>query len=310
MILVFGSVNLDLVAEVEAIPRPGETVLSPAYATAFGGKGANQAVAAARVAGPGHVALVARVGDDAFGRACRENLAANGVDAGALGLAERPTGCAFITVDRRGENAITVASGANLELVAGDVPEPLIAPGTVGVFQMEVPLAASLAVAERLARAGGRVAWNLAPVPAGLARADLDAILAVTRYLVVNAGEAAAALGVLGEAAGTAQASAARLAAVGDLTCIVTDGPRGAHAGVPGGEGWHCPARAVRVVDTTGAGDTFVGVLAAGLAEGRAAAEAVRDACVAASLACEAVGAQAAMPGRAAVRAGRRPPPV
>src|SRR5277367_5878543 len=122
MILIFGSLNIDLVARVPVIPGPGRTVLSPSYATHFGGKGANQAVAAARIAGAGKVAMAGRVGKDGFGDEAIRNLAANGVDTSLIVRANEPTGCAFITVDGSGENAITVASGANLAARAADVP--------------------------------------------------------------------------------------------------------------------------------------------------------------------------------------------
>src|SRR5262249_5269015 len=114
MILVFGSLNIDLVTRVTVIPGPGRTVLAASYETHFGGKGANQAVAAARLAGGGKVAIVGRVGKDGFGDEAVKNLADNGVDTGLIVRADQPTGCAFITVDSDGENAITVASGANM----------------------------------------------------------------------------------------------------------------------------------------------------------------------------------------------------
>ena len=118
MIVVFGSINMDLVARVERIARPGETVLSRRADSFFGGKGANQAVAAARVShgGPIRVAMAGAVGKDPFGEACRKNLEENGVDIRAIRVTDEPTGCAFITVDGSGENAITVASGANMAL--------------------------------------------------------------------------------------------------------------------------------------------------------------------------------------------------
>src|SRR4051812_3297073 len=112
MILVFGSINIDLVARVASIPRPGETVLSRRYDTLFGGKGANQAVAAARASLPNRVAIAACVGGDLFGRSACDNLARNGVVTDLVAVSAEPTGCAFITVDELGENAITVASGA------------------------------------------------------------------------------------------------------------------------------------------------------------------------------------------------------
>jgi len=303
MILVFGSINMDLVAEVATIPRPGETVLSPSYAHLFGGKGANQAVAAARVAEPGLVAMVGCVGDDAFGRMCTANLAANGVDVSAVTLGEEPTGCAFITVDATGQNAITVASGANLQPTAGAVPSELVGTHTIGVFQMEVPFAASLQVARRLKACGGRVIWNFAPVPPGFGRAELDMLLAVTDLFVVNEIEARSAAAILGVDDRGLEADALNIARSGKATCIATAGARGAIAFTPAGERHVAAALAIRPIDTTGAGDTFVGVLAASLGAGAEIAAALKEACIGGSLACQAKGAQAGMPDRAALRA-------
>ncbi|GJD53759.1 Ribokinase [Methylobacterium crusticola] len=296
MILVFGSINVDLVAQVAAIPRPGETVLAPGYATLFGGKGANQAVAAARVLPPGRVGMAGRVGRDGFGAACRDNLAAQGVAVALVAAGDEPTGCAFITVDAGGENAITVASGANAALAGGVVPDDLLGPATLAVLQMEVPLPASLAVARRVRAAGGRVVWNLAPVPAHLAGADLRALLGAADILVVNEHEARAAAASLGHPGETPEGAGARLAAEGAVTCVVTAGSRGAAAFHPDGGLERAAALAVRPVDTTGAGDTFVGILAAGLDQGRAFADALARACRGASLACLSPGAQAGMP--------------
>ncbi|AWN45706.1 ribokinase [Methylobacterium terrae] len=294
MILVFGSINVDLVAEVAAIPRPGETVLSPGYATLFGGKGANQAVAASRVSAPRSVAMVGRVGDDAFGRMSRDNLAANGVDVARVTVGPEATGCAFITVDAQGENAITVASGANAALSAGALTE--VPAAATLILQMEVPLAASHEVARRARMSGGRVLWNLAPVPATLDRDDLRALLAVTDVLVVNEHEARAAAACLGREESSSEAAAGLLAEAGGAVCVLTAGARGAVALHPGGARTVAAAASIRPVDTTGAGDTFVGILAAALDEGRSWPSALARACRGASLACLTPGAQTGMP--------------
>lgn len=300
MILVFGSINIDLVAPVAAIPRPGETVLGGAYSTLFGGKGANQAVAAARIAGADTVRMIGRVGDDAFGRLCRDNLAQNGVAVDQVSTdAAMPTGCAFIVVDRHGENAITVASGANAQLEALTFPEHALAAGCVVVFQMEVPLAASLAVAGQIKAAGGTVIWNLAPVPDDLDASPLRAILQVTDYLVVNELEALRASALLGLEAKAFETAAAHLAQQGSTHCIVTAGAKGAFVFGPQGNRRHIPALPVEPVDTTGAGDAFVGILAASLHQGHDVAAACADACLGASLACLKLGAQPALPDRA-----------
>ncbi|TCK30632.1 ribokinase [Ancylobacter aquaticus] len=296
MILVFGSINMDLVASVPAIPRPGETVLSPGYRTLFGGKGANQAVAAARMGG--NVVMVGRVGADAFGDACRANLAANGVTTDYIATCAAPTGCAFITVDSAGENAITVASGANGMVDSDDLPENLpLGHETLAVMQMEVPLAESLATAARVRAAGGRVIWNLAPAPAGLGAADMHTILAATDILVVNEIEALMAAQALGDAPDF-RTAARLLATQGRAVCVVTAGAEGAFFATPDGALHHAPAVPVTPVDTTGAGDTFVGVLASELASSSGLEQAVRRACAAASMACLARGAQDGMPTR------------
>lgn len=299
MILVFGSINIDLVAPVAAIPRPGETVLGGAYSTLFGGKGANQAVAAARIAGAGTVRMIARVGDDAFGRLCRDNLAQNGVAIEQVSTDDAiPTGCAFIVVDRNGENAITVASGANAQLEAIAIPDVELAAGSVGVFQMEVPLAGSLAVAGQIKAVGGTVIWNLAPVPEDLDASQLHAILQVTDYLVVNELEALRASALLGLEAEEFEAAAAHLAQRGSTHCIVTAGSKGAFIFARQGDRRHIPALPIEPVDTTGAGDAFVGILAASLHQGQDVAAACADACLGASLACLKLGAQPALPDR------------
>lgn len=304
MILVFGSINTDLVARVASIPRPGETVLAKAYETLFGGKGANQAVAAARVSAPGIVVMVGRVGDDAFGASCIGNLQANGVD---TSLVERdralPTGCAFITVDAGGENAITVASGANRALAVDAVGRLPLDPDTVIVLQMEVPLATSLEAAARVKAAGGRVIWNLAPAPADLAGSDLGAILAATDILVVNEIEAGMAARLIGAGSRDAKAYIAELAGRGPSLCVLTAGADGAFAAAPDGTMRHAPALAIQPVDTTGAGDSFVGILAAELHRGAAIPDALRAASIGASLACLQAGAQPGMPDRAALDA-------
>lgn len=302
VILVFGSINMDLVASVRAIPRPGETVLAPGYRALFGGKGANQAVAAARMGGV--VSMVGRVGQDSFGDACRANLAANGVRTGHVATCGEPTGCAFITVDEAGENAITVASGANRTVEANDLPASILGPKTVAVLQMEVPLAASLAAARRVKSAGGHVIWNLAPAPARLAQDELLDLLATTDVLVVNEIEAVMAAAVLNGPTDF-KAAAQLLAVRGGFACVVTAGGAGAFMATSDGGLRHVPAVPVTPVDTTGAGDTFVGVLAGELAAQAELETALQQACAAASMACLSAGAQEGMPTRAVLNAWR-----
>ncbi|WP_333938871.1 ribokinase [Bradyrhizobium sp. CCBAU 45389] len=296
LITVFGSINVDLVAGVDAIARPGETVLATGYVTLCGGKGANQAVAAARVSPQGRVAMVGRIGRDGFGRLCVDNLAANGVIVDRVATGTEPTGCAFITVSADGENAITVASGANGYLTADAIPAAELSSTTTLVLQMEVPLQASLSAARAVRKAGGRVIWNLAPVPERLSTDDLRSLLAVTSVLVVNEHEARVAALRLGWSGESFEEAAALLATTGGVTCIVTAGPLGARAFHRDGTRLAVSAERIIPIDTTGAGDTFVGILAAGLDEGRGWNEVLARACRGASLACLAHGAQRGMP--------------
>jgi ribokinase len=304
MIVIFGSINMDLVARVQRIARPGETVLSRRADSFFGGKGANQAVAAARVSRDGavRVAMAGAIGNDPFGMACLKNLEENGVGVTAIRVTDEPTGCAFIAVDETGENAITVASGANMALRSADLPESLLSKASVLVLQMEVPIADNLEVAARARRAGVKVVWNFAPVPAIKERSAMAELLAVTDVLVVNEHEALAIAHIVGEPSGDHYLEAgSAISRLFGPACIVTAGSRGAYAIAPDGTQSHAMARPITPVDTTGAGDTFVGVLANGLAEGLETGRAMELACAAASLSCLTAGAQAGMPQREAL---------
>jgi len=298
MIIIFGSINIDLVARVDAIPRPGETVLSPRYDTLFGGKGANQAVAAARVSEPGRVSMAASIGDDAFGQAARDNLERNGVLVDLVVACPVPTGCAFITVDQRGENAITVASGANAVISDRAVPASAIDASTTAIFQMEVPFAASLSVARRVCAAGGRVIWNFAPAPTTFSANDLTDLIKTTHVFVVNEHEALTAAGILGCRTDDIEEAGDYLSRTGGNVCVITAGARGAFVFHPDGARDFAKADPIQPVDTTGAGDTFVGILASGLDEGRSFEDALARAVRGASMSCLAHGAQSGMPSR------------
>jgi ribokinase len=298
MIVVFGSINMDLVAKVRSIARPGETVLSRRADSFFGGKGANQAVAAAR-AGSVPVAMVSAIGNDPFGQACLSNLESNGIDIAGVRISDEPTGCAFITVDAAGENAITVASGANMSVRSAYLSDELLAKASVLVLQMEVPLPENLDAAARARKAGVKVVWNFAPVPDGAERETIAELLAVTDVVVVNEHEALSIAATIGETVSDDHLKASHaIAASFETICIITAGARGAYAINPDGTQLHVATRAITPVDTTGAGDTFVGVLAGGLAESLPIEAAMRRACSAASLACLMPGAQAGMPTR------------
>lgn len=278
-VVIVGSANVDQVFRVTAIPAPGETVLSHGFSIALGGKGQNQAVAAARAGAS--TAFVGALGDDAFGRSIREGLAADGIEA-AVRTVDAPTGTALIAVDDSAENTIIVEAGANALLTLHDTDAATIAEASVLVMQLEIPLE-TVAHAARLARnAGTRVVLNAAPIR------DLPAdLLANVDILVVNEHEGA---------------FLARDGAVETLApvVIVTLGAAGAVAHSDGTE-VRVPAPAVSAVDATGAGDTFCGALAARLAEGAPLDEALRFAVAAASLSVQKAGAVPSIPSRAEI---------
>src|SRR5919112_3028096 len=177
-----------------------------------------------------------------------------------------PTGCAFITVDERGENAITVGSGANASVTEAAAEGFQVDAATVAVFQMEVPFTASLDVARHVRAAGGRVIWNLAPAPPSFPAGDLSDLLGTTDVFVVNEHEAIAAAALLGCKNEDFRDAGSYLSGKGCL-CVVTAGALGAFAFHPDGHSESVKAEPIQPIDTTGAGDTFVGVLANGLDE-------------------------------------------
>ena len=285
MIVVFGSINVDLVVPVPVLPGPGETVLGGDYALLPGGKGANQALAARRAGA--EVVLAGAVGVDSFAAVALGPLRQAGIDTRLVRSVAAPTGCAAIMVSAAGENMIAVASGANASVRADQLPDALLGPGTLLVAQMEVPCEETAAAIRRVRARGGRSLVNFAPaLPGGL---DL---LREADFVVANQGEAA----LLG-------ADPASLAARLRRGLIITRGPSGAIAYLTDGAVLAVPALPIVPLDTTGAGDTFVGVLAAAL-DGDAPLEtALRRASAAAGLACLARGAQTAMPDAAAIDA-------
>jgi ribokinase len=291
MLLVFGSLNVDLLFQVDALPRPGETVLCQGYALAAGGKGANQAAAAAKAGAS--VRMIGQVGDDGFGRFARDTLRAAAVDCAGIATSARPTGTAVIGIDRQGENQIIVASGANLDTAPQQIADADLAPGVTVLCQNEIPPAATHALLARARARGARTILNLAPA-AALPEAVLDAL----DLLVVNQVEVATAAGRAGDPAELARDLATRHA----LTCVVTLGGAGALALAPT-EGWRIGVLPVEASDTTGAGDAFVGVLAAAVDPGLALPAALARASVAAGLACTRVGAQTSQPDAAAIEA-------
>jgi ribokinase len=295
MITVFGSINVDLVCRVRKTPLPGETVLGSDYALIPGGKGANQALAAARAGA--RVRMVGAIGDDDIGKVALDELTPGGVDLSAVARRKGTTGIAIITVDDRGENAIVVSPGANATVQAGQIPGDALSPPDTLLLQLEVPQAEVFAAARGARQGGTRVVLSVAPFapfsPAELA--DIDIV-------IVNEHEAEDFAQHFGLAGGNAEATAAALAERLGRTLIATLGPEGAVAA--GAEGViRVPALKVTPVDTTGAGDTFAGVLAAFLDEGRPLREAMAYAAIAGSLACTKHGAQPSFPTRAEIEA-------
>jgi ribokinase len=288
-IVVFGSLNADLVLKVPTLPAAGQTVLGGSVRTYNGGKGANQAVAAARSASllttAVTVRMVGRVGRDDNGHRLRADLAASGVDVeGVVVDPMEPTGMALILVDEAGENLIAVSPGANGAVDHTDAERAVsgLGPSDVVICQLEVPLPAVHALATATRVAGARLVCNAAPA------APLDThLLQGIDLLVLNETEAQVVLG--GDVREPAAAAAA--AARAGCAIVVTLGAQGAvYAELDGASG-NCPAPVVDVVDTVGAGDAFVGALAARLVAGAGLAEAVAAGVAAGSLAVSQAGA-------------------
>ena len=288
-VTVLGSLNMDISVSVPRLPEPGATVLGSAARFTPGGKGANQAVAAARLGAA--VRMAGCVGDDDFGRQLLAALRAEKINAGHVRTVPGvPTGLAMISVDAAGENLITVAPGANHEVGVGEVAAAAGSPGDVLVICAEIPVPAIKAALAQ----GARCVLNLAPAPADPTEAA--AIMAGgVDWLVVNETEAAAVLGRTVQGLKDAAQAASALVAAGPRHAVVTAGAHGAALAGPDGTGTVSAFR-VDAVDTVGAGDTFVGALAVALAAGIPAAEAVRAASAAAATAATRPGAQAGMP--------------
>ncbi|SEE40177.1 ribokinase [Jiangella alba] len=290
MIAVLGSANMDLVATVDRAPGRGETVTGRDFTTVPGGKGANQALAAARAGGD--VAFLGAVGDDDFGRRITALLAGAGIDVSGLAVSDRPTGTAHITVDATSDNSIVVVPGANgtvTELT--DAHRAAVDAADLLMLQLELPLVLVTQAARYARERGVRVV--LTPAPAVPLPAEL---LTAVDVLVPNEHEAALLAGV----ADPVEAAHALAGRGGDV--VVTLGARGALR-VSGAATTQVPAFEVEAVDTTAAGDTFAGVLAVGLAEGLEWPDALRRASAAAALSVQRPGASSSMPDRAEIDA-------
>jgi ribokinase len=292
-ILVVGSSNTDMIIRLDRIPRPGETILGGEFAIAAGGKGANQAVAAARAGG--HVTFVARVGRDIFGEQALAGFVEDGIDVGKVVRdAAEPSGVALIFVAKDGENSIAVASGANARLAPADVGRAAAAFGDadVLVLQLETALPTVRKAVALAAASGVRVILNPAP-----ARDLPSALLGRVSILTPNESEAERLSGIKVSDEFSAARAAATLRRRGVETVVITLGARGAYVNGPG-ERRLVPGFKVKPVDTTAAGDVFNGALAVALAEGKALADAVRFANAAAALSVTKRGAQPSAPRR------------
>lgn len=292
-IVVVGSANIDQVFQVDRIPSPGETVLSRGLSTALGGKGQNQAVAAAR-AGVDTM-FIGAVGDDGFGAMVRSGLAADSIDVSHLKTTGRPTGTALIAVDGTGENTIIVEAGANDDVNALSREDAAaISAASALVMQLEIPLA-TVVDAARVARAAGtQVILNAAPIQS-LPKELLDNL----DILIVNEHEAVE-LASDNDLSPDLDGVGERLLALVS-TVIVTLGSKGASLHRVGSEAVVVAAHRVTAVDATGAGDTFCGAFAAGIVEGMMLDDALRFAGAAASISVENHGAVPSIPYREAI---------
>lgn len=295
MIVVFGSINLDLIGHAPTLMRPGETVLGSALELSPGGKGANQALAASRAGA--EVRMVGCVGSDDFASRALALLSEAEIDLSGVRRMDRHTGTALIVVDAAGENMITILPGANSRLTAAALESAGISASDYLLLQLETPIEASIAAARLARKNGAKVVLNLAPFTT-FDRQLLDAV----DVLVVNETELEGVLAMLDAPPLAQAASVAWLSERLSVTTVATLGARGAIA-VAAGETIRVPALDITPLDTVGAGDTFVGYLAAGLAEGLDLGRAMERAGVAAGLACLSRGAQPSIPEIGAVTA-------
>ncbi len=291
MIIVFGSINMDIFIPVPHLPVAGETVVSAAYEMSPGGKGANQALAAARSGAK--VAMIGRVGDDGMGARILNNLRRAGVMTSGVAQSDQATGCAVIARDDQGENQILVALGANADVIHDQIPDDILGKRNMVVMQNEILPEQNWKIIERASELGATTILNLAPaiyIP--------EDILKKLDYLIVNQIEArqiAASMNMPVEDHESQIALA--LSKIGNLTCIITMGERGSFAVTADGHEIHVPALKLEsFVDKTGAGDAYCGTFAAAIHAGLPLIEALKRAAVAGSLTCLNKGAQPSFP--------------
>lgn len=288
---VFGSLNIDLVVYVDDLPKPGQTRHGKRFLTSAGGKGLNQAIAAARAGA--EVLMIGAVGADDYGRQLLEITKAEGIDTGAISVSSQyPTGVAVIAVDDRGENNIIIVSGANQE-ADPDLLRPTA--GDIVLAQLETPLSLVITAFKIAKDSGATTILN--PAPASPLPLEL---LNLVDYLIPNEHEAAEITGIATETNDGALAAATELRRLGVETCVLTLGARGALLVGIDGASFH-PAFPVTPIDTTAAGDAFCGAFAAALAAGESLNDAITFANASAALTTTAYGAVPSLPRRAAI---------
>lgn len=295
-VTVVGSLNMDLIVLSPRIPQPGETIIGTGFRTAPGGKGANQAVAAAQLGA--QVSMIGSVGEDTFADSLLENLASAGVDRRFVTRDQgNPTGVALIVVDEQGENSIVVASGANMHLKPADLEsaEGAIAQADVLLLQLEVPLDTVTRAAEIARKHQVTVVLNPAP-----ARTLPKELLSLVDFLIPNETETALLSGMPVSNQDEIETAAASLRALGVGNVILTLGERGALLTAAGNSELY-PAFEVNPVDTTAAGDAFMGAFAVALGEGLSIPDAIRFGNAAGALATTRLGAQPSLPTRTEV---------
>ncbi len=299
-VLVVGSLNMDVAVRTPRMPAPGETILGNNLVISPGGKGANQAVAVARMGA--RCIMIGRVGTDMFGSQILKGLQDEYIDCSSILTTENaPTGVAVIMVDSKGENSIVVASGANALLTPDDIfgHEKLFEQASVVVLQLETPMPTVRAAADMARRKGCKVILDPAPAPASK---NLCSELCNVDILTPNASEAEHITGSKAVEERVDKAIAGDLIARGAKAAVLKLGARGALAVDAAGHFYTVPAYKVDVVDTTAAGDAFTGALAVAIASGMGLHEATQLAAAAGALACTKIGAQTAMPTAAEVK--------
>jgi ribokinase len=293
---------MDLVTRASRLPKGGETLIGESFSVVSGGKGANQAVAAARLGA--QVSMIGCVGRDAYGDALRAALLAEQIDCQAVSTVDGSSGVALIVVDDNSQNSIVIVPGANGALTADQLKrfDPVLQAADLLICQLEVPDATVGHALKRGRELGKIVILNPAPASRALPAHWYGSI----DYLIPNESEAAALSGVAVDSLDTAQAAATKLIAMGAGKVIITLGAQGSLF-ADGNSFQHFPAPSVQAVDTTAAGDTFVGGFAAALAAGKGEAEAIRFGQVAAALSVTRAGAQPSIPALSDVQAFQAP---